>query len=226
MESIKKVDPANFQITKYKQIINTYLSKEEIKVLHQKNDLFGTWEVLYNWIWIIGSFVLVAFWTNVFTIVLALFIIGGKQLGCAIIMHDTSHYSLFKSRKTNIFIGNWFGAYPIIQNLEQYGPYHFQHHINTGTFDDPDLSLTKGYPTKLLSMIRKIGRDLIGATGIKSQLGLISMHLGYLKYNLAGDIFKIDKTKRPFSKILKNAFNYLWAWVALFIMDWCIIHYL
>lgn len=209
MESIKKVDPANFQITKYKQIINTYLSKEEIKVLHQKNDLFGTWEVLYNWIWIIGSFVLVAFWTNVFTIVLALFIIGGKQLGCAIIMHDTSHYSLFKSRKTNIFIGNWFGAYPIIQNLEQYGPYHFQHHINTGTFDDPDLSLTKGYPTKLLSMIRKIGRDLIGATGIKSQLGLISMHLGYLKYNLAGDIFKIDKTKRPFSKILKNAFHYL-----------------
>ncbi|MBK9635050.1 MAG: hypothetical protein IPO64_11210 [Bacteroidetes bacterium] len=66
MESIKKVDPANFQITKYKQIINTYLSKEEIKVLHQKNDLFGTWEVIYNWIWIIGSFVLVALWTNVF----------------------------------------------------------------------------------------------------------------------------------------------------------------
>ncbi|MBK9635049.1 MAG: fatty acid desaturase [Bacteroidetes bacterium] len=116
-----------------------------------------------------------------FTIVLALFIIGGKQLGCAIIMHDTSHYSLFKSRKTNIFIGNWFGAYPIIQNLEQYGPYHFQHHINTGTFDDPDLSLTKRLSNQIIIHDTQNWKGFNWGYRIKSQLGLISMHLGYLK---------------------------------------------
>lgn len=223
MEKNKSVDPANFQITKYKQIINTYLTKEEIRTLHKKNDFRAAWEIVNNWLWIIGSFILVAQWPNFFTIIIALFIIGGKQLGCAIIMHDTSHFSLFKSRKTNIFIGNWFGAYPIIQNLEQYSPYHFQHHINTGTIDDPDLSLTKGYPTRILSMMRKIGRDLLGATGLKSQFGLIAMHLGYIRYNLAGDIFKIDKKNRPFSTIARNAFQYLKGPVMANFLLWLVL---
>jgi fatty acid desaturase len=109
-------------------------------------------------------------------IVIALFIIGGKQLGCAIIMHDASHYSLFKSKKLNDIIGNFFGAYPIFNNIEQYRPYHFQHHIATGTSDDPDINLVKGYPAKLAGMIRKLGRDLIGLTGIKADAGLLAMH--------------------------------------------------
>lgn len=208
------VKPENNQVLKYKQIINEYLSKEEIKQLHEKSDWKGFIEVTSVWFWIIFSFVLVGI-TPYFTssklvlalvIVIALFIIGGKQLGCAIIMHDASHYSLFKTKKWNDVIGNFLGAYPIFNNVEQYRPYHFQHHIATGTNDDPDINLVKGYPAKIAGMMRKFFRDLFGLTGIKADVGLISMHLGFIKYNLGNVIEKIPEENRSWKTIFRNAF--------------------
>lgn len=208
------VKPKNHQVVKYKQIINQYLSKSEIKRLHEKSDWKGFWEVAAVWSWIAGSFTLVAltqyFTTSkillVLSIIIALFVLGGKQLGCAIIMHDASHYSLFKSKKLNDIIGNFFGAYPIFNNIEQYRPYHFQHHIATGTPDDPDINLVKGYPAKLAGMLRKLGRDLIGLTGIKADAGLLAMHTGFIKYNLGNVIEKIPVDKRPWRIIFRNAY--------------------
>ena len=208
------VKPENHQVVKYKQIINEYLTKDEIKKLHEKSDFKGFLEIASVWFWVFFSFILVAivpyFTTSkiafVASIIVALFIIGGKQLGCAIIMHDASHYSLFKTKKYNDWFGNFFGAYPIFNNIEQYRPYHFQHHIATGTSDDPDLGLTAGYPTKLLSMMRKLFRDIIGLTGIKANFGLASMHLGFIKYNLGNFIEKIPVENRPWKVIFRNAF--------------------
>lgn len=200
------VDTENNQALKYKSIIRQYLSAEEIKQLHQKSNYKATLSILSVWLWIVFAFALVAFFPNVFTIIIALFIIGGKQLGCAIIMHDASHYSLFTTKKLNNWIGNIFGAYPIFHNVEQYRPYHFQHHLATGTVEDPDLNLVKAYPTKLLSLLRKFFRDLIGLTGIKTEFGLFAMHLGFLKYNLGNLIEKIPKEERTWKQIVENAY--------------------
>jgi fatty acid desaturase len=200
------VKPENHQVVKYKKIINGYLTKEEIKKLHEKSDWKGFLEVFSVWGWIIFSFALVSFFPNIFTVIIALFILGGKQLGCAIIMHDASHYSLFKSRKLNDIVGNFFGAYPVFNNIEQYRPYHFQHHIATGTSDDPDINLVSGYPAKLAGMIRKLARDIAGLSGIKANTGLFAMHFGILKYNLGNMIEKIPKEERPWKIIFRNAF--------------------
>ncbi|MFN8237012.1 MAG: fatty acid desaturase family protein [Chitinophagales bacterium] len=200
------VKPENHQVVKYKQIIHQYLTKEEIKKLHAKSDWKGAWEVLIVWMWIAFAFALAGFYTNVLTIIIALFILGGKQLGCAIIMHDASHYSLFKTKKLNDLIGNFLGAYPIFNNVEQYRPYHFQHHIATGTTDDPDINLVKGYPAKLASMLRKLLRDLSGLTGIKADFGLLAMHTGFIKYNLGNFIEKIPEENRPWKVIFRNAY--------------------
>lgn len=208
------VNPENNQVVKYKQIINVYLSKEEIKKLHKKSDCKGFIEVFSVWLWIVFAFVLVGITFNLtdnkivlaISILVSLFIIGGKQLGCAIIMHDASHYSLFKSKKLNNIIGNLFGAYPIFNNIEQYRPYHFQHHIATGTTDDPDINLVKGYPAKKTGMMRKLIRDLIGLTGIKANIGILAMHTGFIKYNLGNKIEKIPKENRTWITMLKSTF--------------------
>ncbi len=192
------VRPENNQIKKYKTIVQEYLSKEEIHELLQKSDWKAAWGIAQIWLMIIVAFALVYFWPNPLTIIIALFILGSKQLGCAIIMHDTSHYSLFKSRKLNNVLGNWLGAYPIIHNVEQYRPYHLQHHKATGTEDDPDANLVKGYPTTKPSIARKFSRDLIGATGVKSNLALIAMHVGVLKYNLGNFIEKVVVKERSY----------------------------
>jgi len=201
------IRPENNQVIKYKAIVKEHFNKEEIHQLLQKSDLKGVREIFKVWIWVIVVFVMVAIWTNVFTVLIALFLIGSKQLGCAIIMHDASHYSIFKSRKMNDLIGNWFGAYPIIHNVGQYRPYHLQHHMATGTDDDPDINLSKGYPTSRRSMARKFGRDLFGMTGIKGYFGTFAMHLGFLKYNLGNSIEKVSKGER--GSILRNAWQNL-----------------
>ncbi len=208
------ISPENNQVIKYKQIINQYLTKDEIKRLHKKSNFKGFVEVTSIWLWIIFSFALVAiipYFTSskivlIIGIIIALFIIGGKQLGCAIIMHDASHYSLFKTKKWNDIIGNFFGAYPIFNNIEQYRPYHFQHHIATGTTDDPDINLVNGYPAKLAGMTRKLFRDLTGLTGIKADAGLLAMHTGFIKYNLGNVVVKIPIENRPWKIIFRNAF--------------------
>ena len=88
---------------------------------------------------------------------------------------------MFTSRKVNRFVGNWFGAYPILHDVDKYRPYHLQHHINTGLDEDPDVSLTTGYPTTRLSMVRKFLRDLFGPTGIKGNVAVILMQFKFLQ---------------------------------------------
>lgn len=216
------IRPENNQAAKYKDLVLKYLTKDEVHDLLQKSNWKAAYEVAYVWFWIILTFVIVGLWTNVFTVILALFMLGAQQLGCAIIMHDTSHHSLFTSRKWNDIIGNWFGAYPIIHNVYQYRPYHLQHHLATGTEDDPDINLAKGYPTTRPSMARKFSRDLSGMTGIKGYIGTFAMHLGILKYNLGNYVEKIVKEERGYmwKNALRNLSGPLAANLIMFLICW------
>ena len=207
MLSSVSVKPENNQVNRYKSIVKEYFSKEEIQELLAKSNWRGAWEVIKVWSWIVGAMGLVVLWTNPLTVILALIIVGAKQLACAIIMHDASHYSLFKSRKLNDLLGNWFGAFPIIHNIRQYRPYHFRHHIATGTEEDPDINLTKAYPTSKKSLTRKFLRDLSGLSGLKAYYGLIAMHIGILKYNLGNHIEKVIKEDRGY--LWKSGFRNL-----------------
>ncbi len=200
-------------------------TKEEIKYLMQRSDWRGGWEIIKIWLWISFAFVLVAFFPNILAIIIALFILGGKQLGCAIIMHDASHYSLFKSQKLNKFIGNFFGAWPILHNVQQYRPYHLKHHRYTGTKDDPDLKLALNFPTYLMSFIRKLLRDFSGINGVKSIFGIIAMHLSILKYNLGGQVLKLKESissKEKIKMAYKNLKGPILFHVLFFLFFYCI----
>ena len=205
----------------YQKVIKEYFSKEEVSKLHEYSDWKALWEVAYNWLWIIAAFALVYFVPNVMTIIIALFIIGGKQLGCAIIMHDTGHKALFKSKRLNHFFGNWFGAFPIFMDMPAYGKYHLEHHLNVGLDEDPDTNLAKGYPAKPFSMLRKILRDLSGITGVKGFFGLMAMHAGFIEFELGGRVIKVSKKMSVVQRIalfFKNAAGPFLANAILFII--------
>ncbi len=184
-----------------------YFTTEERKALMQRNDRMALVEVVMHWLWIVGAFFMVYQWTNVATVLLAAFILGGKQLACAILMHDTGHRSVFKNAKLNDFVGQWLGAYPIFQDMLKYRPYHNIHHLHTGLEEDPDLLLTRGYPTSRKSMARKFFRDFTGQTGIKALAGLVLMNLGYLEYNLGGKIVKISQKNRTWGEFWQVLFQ-------------------
>lgn len=185
---------------------NPYLSLEERKALLQKNDFKAAMGILGHWLIIIGALALVYFFPHVLSVLLAMILLGGQQLSCAILMHDASHKSVFSNKKLNDFVGNWLGGYPVLQHVQEYRPYHWKHHVSTGTEEDPDLLLTRGYPTSKKSMIRKFFRDISGQTAFKSYVGLFAMHLGFMEYNLGGKAVWISQKDRTWGAFFKRAF--------------------
>lgn len=188
---------------------NPYLSLEERKALLKKNDFRALMGILYYWLIIIGAFALVYVFPNPLTVLVSLFLLGGQQLACSILMHDASHKSVFTNKKLNDFVGNWLGAYPVMHHVQDYRPYHWKHHVSTGTEEDPDLLLTRGYPTSRKSMMRKFFRDLSGQTGIKAYVGLFSMHLGYMEYNLGGKAVWVSQKDRSWAEFFQVFFQKL-----------------
>ena len=75
------------------------LSREEIKELLAFEDWRGWLSVAVNWGLVLAAMALVAAWPNPLTVIFALFVIGARQLGCAVLMHEASHRSLFASRR-------------------------------------------------------------------------------------------------------------------------------
>jgi len=146
-------------------------SREEIASLLVMQDWRSWLSVATNWGLVFASLAVVARWPNPLTGIAALFVIGARQLGCAVLMHEASHRSLFRDRRVNDFVGQWLCAYPVWSDLFAYRPYHLQHHAHTGTERDPDLGLIRPFPITRASLRRKILRDLSGRTGWKFARG-------------------------------------------------------
>ena len=147
--------------------IKDYLSKGEIVYFTDKSDFHGWRLLINNWLAIVAIFAVVASYTNPLTILIALFLLGGRQLGLAVLMHECGHRSLFKTAKLNDVLGQWLCALPIMNDLPSYARGHLKHHRAAGTTEDPDLPNYQSYPVSRQSFRRKITRDLSGRTGIK-----------------------------------------------------------
>jgi len=147
------------------------LSRDEIRSLLEKNDVRAAFSIVFNWAVVLAAMAAVVVWPNPLTIVASLFVIGARQLGMAILMHDAAHRALFANRALNDWAGNWLCAYPIWSDTLPYRRYHLQHHAKTGGPEDPDLGLVTPFPITRASLRRKIWRDLSGRTGIKFARG-------------------------------------------------------
>ncbi len=146
-------------------------TRDEIRELLAFQDWRAWLSVATNWGLVFAAMAVVAVWPNPLTVVAALFVIGARQLGCAVLMHEASHRALFSSRAVNDFVGQWLAAYPVWSDLEAYRPYHLRHHAKTGSAEDPDLGLVTPFPITRTSLRRKVWRDLSGQTGWKFAKG-------------------------------------------------------
>jgi fatty acid desaturase len=153
------------------------LSPAERRELLVVRDWRAWISIAVDWALVGASFALVARAPNPFTVLLAIAVIGGRQLGFAILMHEAAHRILLRDRRWNDWVGNWLCAYPVYLDVHPYRNYHLKHHAKTWTADDPDLPLATPFPVTRASLRRKIWRDLTGRTGWKR-----------LKYTLKGDL--------------------------------------
>lgn len=142
-------------------------TRAEIQELLRVSNVRGWLSIAVNWALIAAAFALVGAWPNPLTVLIALFVIGARQLGCAVLMHEASHRTLLADKRWNDRAGSWLCAYPVWTDLYAYRPYHLQHHAKTWTAEDPDLGLVLPFPITRQSLRRKIWRDLSGQTGRK-----------------------------------------------------------
>ena len=177
-----------------------YLSPEEIRPLAQRSDLAGALLLLHCWGVVAAAVALFAVWPNPLTFVVAVMLIGSRQLGLAILMHEAAHNAMFKTRALNEFAGEWLCGRPILAELAAYRHYHLTHHRFTQTDKDPDLVLSEKFPTSRASLRRKFIRDLTGQTGIKQLAAQILM-----SFRLAGDDDAIEAAKTDAAQAFKAA---------------------
>lgn len=101
---------------------------------------------------------------------LCVMVVGTRQLGLAILMHEAAHVGLSKSNRLNDFLGHWLCAVPIGASLKAYRPYHLTHHRFAQQAEDPDLMLSAPFPVSTASLRRKLIRDLTGQTFFKQRV--------------------------------------------------------
>ena len=79
---------------------------------------------------------------------LCVMIIGTRQLGLAILMHEAAHGALSPNQRLNDFLGHWLCAVPVGASLPAYRPYHLSHHKYAQNAEDPDLVLSAPFPVR------------------------------------------------------------------------------
>lgn len=209
MPAVSRIDP------------KTLFSAEEWARVSRHSVWMGPGLVLYAWAVIIGAGALFVVFPNPATYVLAVMLIGARQLGLAILEHDAAHGGLHPDAKLNDWMAEWLCGGPIGSSLKRYRPYHLKHHKFTEQPEDPDKGLSAPFPITRASLNRKFLRDLTGQTFFKQR---IAPSLGRLTGKPPRPARVTDHPGRRFW-ILNGAFvigstalGYWWLWPALWIV--------
>src|SRR4030088_1730008 len=160
MPAVPRIDP------------KSVFSAGEWSRLTARSSLRGMLMVAHAWGTIIAAVALVTLWPNPLTWLIAVTVVGARQLGLAILMHEAAHGGLHANRAIKEWVGQWLCAVPVGADLTSYRSYHLQHHKFTQQPEDPDLSLSAPFPITRESFSRKAIRDLTGQTFVKQRLPL------------------------------------------------------
>ena len=147
----------------------SFLSDAELASVRERDTWRGIGMVAHAWAIIIAAVALVAIWPNPLTYLFAVVVIGSRQLGLAILMHEGAHGLLARDEQLNLLVSQWLCAYPVGAETRAYRRYHLKHHAHTQTIDDPDLILSAPFPITEASYRRKFIRDISGRTGFEQR---------------------------------------------------------
>lgn len=135
-----------------------------------REDWRGPALVAHAWGVIAAAFALVALWPHPLTWLVAVMLVGARQLGLAILMHEAAHGALHRNRRINDGLGHWLCAAPVGAALTSYRSYHLAHHKYVQEDGDPDRVLVARFPVSFQSLRRKFIRDLTGQTFVRQRL--------------------------------------------------------
>src|SRR3954471_20225615 len=86
------------------------LAADQLALLRQRVEWKGIALIAHAWAVILGSMALVAYFPNPLTYVLAVMLIGSRQLGLAILMHEGAHRCFSRDETRNMALSQWLCA--------------------------------------------------------------------------------------------------------------------
>jgi fatty acid desaturase len=194
--------------------ITDLFTREEIRALTERSDAHGFAAITFTWGVIVAMLALLAWAATqplpvaVPVFIAAFVILGGRQLALAILMHEASHGTLFRTRWLNDGFADWVCARPIWNDVHKYRAHHLVHHSKTGTDEDSDASLVAGLPCSRASLARKFLRDISGYTGLKFLFGRVLMDAEVINWTVATDIRRLEHPGwKPFDYLRAFARN-------------------
>ena len=197
-----------------------FFTPDEWLLLSSRSPFKGLALLLHCWV-VIGLAIAVGVAWPV-TIPLIVMVVGTRQLGLFVLMHDAAHGLLHPNRRINDRAALWFGG----SELHIYRPYHLQHHRFVQQTADPDLVLSAPFPISRASLRRKIVRDLTGQTFFKQRFGPLADKIRALKPNeSAWTLIALEmKAQRVFfitntiGFTLFTAAGLWWAWLLMWLL--------
>ena len=155
---------------------------------------------------------------------LSVMVIGARQLGLAILMHEAAHGGLSPNKAVNDFVGEWLCAVPIGARLPSYRSYHLQHHKYAQQPEDPDLVLSAPFPVTRASLRRKIIRDLTGRTFFKQRIAVFFAKRKSVDEDLPEGAVVTAQSALPFLLVnavmiaALSAFGLWWVWFVFWLL--------
>src|ERR1700675_26310 len=96
------------------------LTLEELGHVRRTSTLRGVRLVLHVWGVIAGAITLYVLWPSALMLGVAVVVIGTRQLGLMVLMHETAHWLLFRRGRLNTWVGTWLCAAPLGADLKAY----------------------------------------------------------------------------------------------------------
>lgn len=110
--------------------------RDAIRDLQNLNYWYNLKILFFIGLWVGTGYVLIT--TNLYLLYPILyFLIACAMVGLPILMHESNHNLLFKSKSLNRWVG-FFCGLPGMVSVTAYRTVHLAHHANTGTEEDPD----------------------------------------------------------------------------------------
>jgi len=141
------------------------LTFSELRYLERVSGLRSAALVAHAWSIVAAAMIVHVLWPSTLTLVAAIVVIGARQFGLAVLVHEAVHWRLFRQAKTNDRVARWLCGFPVgAVELPRYRKRHHQHHRHTRQPEDPDLALSEPFPVPRATLYSSIGLDLVGIT--------------------------------------------------------------
>lgn len=114
------------------------LDRETVARLSALNPVRSAAALAMDWMLIVGTVIVTERYFSWPLYVVAVFFLGTRFHALGVLMHEATHFRLFKNQKVNDWVGEVLCAWPMLVTLYGYRKNHLTHHRETNSSKDPD----------------------------------------------------------------------------------------